>query len=160
MKNLAANGQSGNVQLGNGFVIHYPGYKGNGDYKLTVNGQPPKHTDIVNTIVKLGRQVTLAQMTSFLDDVYANGLNATQVITGLSKELLYWITLQEEINYPPPKSGRKMPFQRFFEAALVVHHPSPTITNAQVIARTNNHGGTRPVLWKLPNGVASPVFYV
>jgi hypothetical protein len=72
------------------------------------------------------------------------------------KDKVFWITLQEEINYPQPKFfGRKLPFQRYFEATLI---HTGCITLAQVKARTNNHGGARPELLS-PNAIRIPDFY-
>ena len=124
-------------------VISYPGAKEKGDYRLTINNNAPKHSDIVIEIYELTTPENLNSIIESLDDVFTNGTNALAGI--FSKELilkLFWITLQEEINYPnPPYKGRKLPFQRFYEAALAKVDNTPI---SSVVARTNNHGGRVP----------------
>ena len=98
-------------------------------------------------------------MVSFLEDIYINGLNATHTInsTLLSKELIYWITLQEDINYPPPNSGRKMPFRRYFEASLVAaRYVNNTLMD---VKQRTNIRGKPPTNWILGNTVTRPSFY-
>lgn len=138
-------------------LITYPGYKTEGDYKLTENGTAPKHTDIVTMIHAAITTANLEQLTIFLEDVYTNGLAATSSFFPRSIiEKLFWITLQEEINYPQPaKAGRKLPFQRFYEAGLA----KAGITDLQtVLVRTNNHGKKRPELFDIKQ-LRRPVFY-
>ena len=138
-------------------VINYPGYKKTGDYQLTINGIAPKHTEIVNEIYKATTSKNIDAIISFLDDVYTNGLNAKPIV--FSKECIekrFWITLQEEINYPQPKyRGRKLPFQRFYEAALA---KMKNIDVKKIETRTNNHGSGVPKLFKVIN-YAIPSFY-
>lgn len=93
-----------------------------------------------------------------MDDVYTNGLNATSTAFPKTyKEKIYWITLQEEINYPQPGyQGRKLPFQRYYEGLL-----AKVITELdiiQVVNRTNNHAGPVPELFKI-KGYPIPSFY-
>lgn len=159
MTNLAqglAPGQTNSFNVGN-LVITYPGYKKIGDYKLTENSQAPKHTDIVSIIHTHTNASNFDTVVSFLEDVYLNGLHANSILINPAfKEKIFWITLQEEINYPQPRyAGRKLPFQRFFEAALI--HKG-LITLPLVCQRTNNHGGPKPTLLPL-NGIIRPSFY-
>lgn len=126
-------------------LITYPGYKEQGDYKLTENGTAPKHTDIIQEIFNQTTAENMDSIIRYLDDVYHNGLNARPSVFSQSfTEKLFWITLQEEINYPQPlKSGRRLPFQRFYEAALC---KMGLIQMEALIARTNNHGKQKPPL--------------
>ena len=160
MVNLIQALAAGQQQLFNvgTLLITYPGYKKPGDYKLSENGQAPKHTDIVNLINTHTNAGNLNSVITFLDDVYLNGLHATAtLINPQFKEKIFWITLLEEIIYPQPRfAGRKLPFQRYFEAALI-HRGLNTL--ADVYKRTNNHGGSRPPLLKL-SGVTIPCFYI
>jgi hypothetical protein len=126
-------------------LITYPGYKQHGDYKLTEKGTAPKHTDIILEIFKQTTAENIDIISHYLDDVFHNGLNARPSLFLQSfTEKLFWITLQEEINYPQPvKAGRRLPFQRFFEAALC---KMGLIEMEVLIARTNNHGKQKPPL--------------
>lgn len=153
----AAGKPYGSFRVGT-LTISYPGYKQPGDYRLSENGTAPKHTDIVAAINNFTNPANFNAVVSFLDDVYKNGLDATSAVFSKAfKEKIYWITLQEEINYPQPKyAGRKLPFQRFYEAALVKVGIG---TLQQVIVRTNNHGTVRPALFNVGNNM-KPSFYV
>jgi hypothetical protein len=135
---------SASFTFGN-LLITYPGFKQHGDYKLTENGTAPKHTDVVMEIHAQTTAENFITVVRYLDDVYHNGLNAASTVFPPSfTEKLFWITLQEEINYPQPlKAGRKLPFQRFYEAALA---KLGIIQLDKVLYRTNNHGRQKPVL--------------
>lgn len=139
-------------------LIEYPGYKKIGDYRLTINGKAPKHTSIVKGLYNLVTPVNFNDMADALDDLYLNGLRAkTEIFKQGAKELIYWITLQEEINYPQPKYfGRKLSYQRFYEGMLA---KLGICTLDYVISRTNNHGNPRP---PLINGIDGkvPSFYI
>lgn len=137
--------------------IEYPGKKlKRGDYRLRVNGYAPTHAVVVKEIYALTDTSNFYSVQCALEDVFLNGLYATTTFFSRSFiEKLYWITLQEEINYPYPKQGRKLTYQRLYEAALV------KIWNADltlVLERTNNHGGRIPKLWKVDNWI-NHVFY-
>ena len=160
MKDLVSKldkGKKSSITRGN-LVINYPGRKDSYDYKLTINGVAPKHTDIVKEIYEYTNPKNFKDVVEFLDDVYTNGLNATStVLPRAYVEKLFWITLQEEINYPQPTyKGRKLPFQRFYEGALASIVKKLHIN--KVFQRTNNHGVSAPVLYKVPN-LPVPSFY-
>lgn len=147
---------AGQFVVGN-LLISHPGYKGGSDYRLTEGGVAPRHTDIVRGIHGTTNSTNFDSVVAFLDDVYRNGLSSTNAEFGQAfKERVFWITLQEEINYPPPRClGRKLPFQRYYEAALV--HKG-IISLEAVLARTDNHGGRAPALILL-EGLSLPSFY-
>lgn len=154
---LKAGGKTTAFFSSGNLLITYPGYKAAGDYKLTENGIAPKHTDIVTTIYSAVTNENIILVIEFLDDIYTNGLAATSSFFPRSFiEKLFWITLQEEINYPQPaKAGRKLSFQRFYEAILA----KIGITDIQtVLVRTNNHGKKRPELFDIQQ-LRRPVFY-
>lgn len=160
MKNLAAQlkeGQKSFFIVGN-LRIDYPGYKTVGDYRLSSNGKAPKHTDIVQFIYDHTNENNYNEIIEALSDIYSNGLLSTNPFFSKElKETIFWITLQEEINYPQPQySGRKLPYQRFYEGALA---KLKLVDLELVITRTNNHGKSRPVLFDIEN-YQPPVFYV
>jgi len=138
--------------------INYPGKKKNGDYQVSIDGVAPTHTDIVNEVYTATSKENIHDIIELLDDVYQNGLNATSnILPRAFIEKLYWITMQEEINYPQPKfKGRKLPFQRFYEAALA--KVSHDLDLKRVHIRTNNHGVGTPRLLKV-KGYPIPSFY-
>lgn len=142
----------------NGLRIDYPGYKKLGDYRLSINGIAPKHTDVVAFIYNKTTPQNHNEIKIALEDLYINGLNSTNITFSQSeKELIYWITLQEEINYPQPRySGRKLPYQRFYEGSLAKLN---YLTLTDVNNRTNNHGGSRPDLINT-HGITHPNFYI
>jgi len=154
---LKASGSTFGYLRRDNLVIKYPGYKKNGDYRLSENGKAPKHEDIVVEIFNFTNAENFERVVSFLADVYANGLFATSnVLSKNFKEKIFWITLQEEINYPQPQyAGRRLSFQRFYEAALI---KKGVCSLKDVIHRTNNHGKSKPELYKCDD-IIHPVFY-
>jgi len=53
--------------------------------------------------------------------------------------VIKWITLQEDINYPPPRQGRLMPYSRYLEAVHVVdfnHHEIAEVLRRAVFITT------------------------
>lgn len=152
----------GNFSPFNGIVINYPGYKRPGDYKLTVNGgTAPKHEDISTMLYNLiySNTYTFQQLKDFLIDIYYNGTNTFYTNNDLQylQHLIYWITLQEEINYPRSLgyAGINLAFCRFIEA-IYCTQPNINFTIRTVKNRCNNHGTNKPQLYNLPN---APIFY-
>ncbi len=137
--------------------INYPGFKNYGDYKLTLNGNAPKHTDLVQEFYDKTTSANYNNIVNFLEDIYSNGLKAkTTIFNQDFINLIYWITLQEEINYPQPRfKGRKLTFQRFFEGVYSKIFPN-IISIESVLNRTNNHGGGIPSLLNIKK---PPIFY-
>ncbi|OKO50941.1 hypothetical protein ABH17_026830 (plasmid) [Bacillus toyonensis] len=136
-------------------VLLYPGRINNhGDYRLEFNGNPLSHPDIVEAVHNYARQGHGHGniITSFLVDLYKNGLNANsnfnininvknhQLNLDEFKQLVYWIVLQEDINFPRPRyMGVKRPLIRYIEGAISALH-SNLLSLDDVIRRTNNHG--------------------
>lgn len=135
----------------------YPGRIPNkGDYRLELNGQALSHTDIVRAVHNCTLNGNGQDITGFLVDIYQNGLNANSdfdfniTVSGndLSmnefKQLIYWLILQEDINYPRPRfMGVRMPLTRYIEGVVAAEHPQ-LLSLEQVLTRTNNHGGPPP----------------
>jgi hypothetical protein len=149
---------SASFKVGN-LEIFYPGFKEHGDYRLTIEGgYIPKHIDIVKEIHQHTTKENFEQVSLFLEDVYINGLNATlEFIDDNFKLKLYWITLQEEINYPQPKrAGRKLSFMRYFEGALAA---IDFVELEKVMLRTTHRAQGRPPLYNLKD-IRRPKFYI
>lgn len=145
-----------------GITVNYPGRKKPGDYRLEFNNRvAPTHADICLNLYNLitYNNYTFNIMNNFLSDIYNNGTNTTYCDATLEelKHIIYWITLQEEINYPRSKgyAGINLAFCRFFEA-IYSTLPTSNITINQVQVRCNNHGINRPVLYNIN---IAPDFY-
>jgi hypothetical protein len=148
---------SGSFEVGN-LTIYYPGFKGYGDYKLTENdGYIPKNIDIVKAVYEKTTKENFEEAVLFLEDVYENGLDSTSTFFEQPfKEKLFWLTLNEEINYPQPgRAGRKLPFMRYFEAALA---KNGFVELEKVMLRTTHRAQGRPPLFNLGE-IRRPVFY-
>lgn len=71
--------------------------------------------------------------------------------------LICWIVLQEDINYPMPRyQGRRMPFYRYLETLYCARNPQDQQhTLANVIERALSH--SRPALWQGCNINYNPI---
>lgn len=115
--------------------------------------------NIAERLLNLTTPENFNEIIEDLDNIYNLGMHAsTNVINDEMKALIFWTTLQEDVNYPPPRLGRKMPFQRYYEALLSSRN---VITWNEVQNRTNNHGGRRPQLLNIDDleGIPKPSFY-
>lgn len=140
------------------FTIEYPGRKLGGDYRMLHKSKLYTHADVVNAVHKHTTAENHEQVITALDSIYQNGLRCEMdYFKPATKTLLYWITLQEEINYPRKnnKAGIKLPFQRFYEAVLA---KLKYVDLQTVINRTNNHGKAIPELFHIKH-VKKPSFY-
>lgn len=154
----------------NPLKIEYPGYKNNGlDYRLSLNNFNIPHTEIVRVIYNLSTSNYHHEITEFLIDINQNGLLANHnrtlpivQIAGISlnveqfKALIFWVTLQENFNYPAPKLGIRMPFYRYIEAVIAARHPD-LITLQAVLYRTGYKG--KPPFKKFTHPALNP-FYI
>ncbi|WP_294377073.1 hypothetical protein [uncultured Clostridium sp.] len=147
-------GKEGVINPYEDIILHYPGRKRKGDYQLSLkNGQVPTHGLICSVLYNLiiNKIYTYDNLLIFLEDVYLNGTNTAYPDPNLEyyKHLIYWITLQEEINYPRNKgfAGIKLAFCRFFEA-IYCTKPEATFNLDQVLIRCNNHGTIKPTLFE------------
>ena len=146
-------------------IVTYPGYKQNGDYRVNITtlGTAPTHFDVCQHIyngIQNGKY-NYNLIVQLLEDIYACGtdidysnypLNCIEKLT----TLIYWMTLQDEINYPQPRfQGRKMPFSRYFEAAYCAFSPTCTYNINTVGIRCSNRR-TRPQPYNISG---APSFY-
>lgn len=139
-------------------TIEYPGRKQNGDYRMLHKGNLYTHVNVVNAVYKHVTPENHHEVIEALDSIYQHGLKCDfKHFSPEIKTLFYWITLQEEINYPRKnnKAGIKLPFQRFYEAILA---KLGNIKLNDVIKRTNNHGVAIPELYKIQD-IKKPSFY-
>ncbi|HDR4895648.1 hypothetical protein OCB14_15225 [Bacillus cereus] len=134
-------------------VLLYPGRINNhGDYRLEFNSNALSHPEIVEAVHDCTSRGHGIIITNFLVDLYINGLNANsnfnininvknhQLNLDEFKQLVYWIVLQEDINFPRPRyMGVRMPLIRYIEGAISALHPN-LLSLDEVIRRTNNHG--------------------
>lgn len=156
LSKLHSNSGLGNYKL---FIImsnlklEFPGYKNNGDYKLLYkqndNWVPFSHSDIVSYIYKTTTPENALNIINSLDCIYQNGIMCdNDFFSHEIKNFLFWLTLQEDLNYPMPRyQGRKLPFQRFYEAVLA---KLGFYELQYILGRTNNHNGGLPPLLQAP----------
>lgn len=139
--------------------IDYPGYKPTpGDYRLSIDGEAISHERVVRWLHRKTNPENADRFIAALASLYANGLACQDTTLPRNvKEFIFWITLQEDINYPQRAgySGRKLPYQRYYEAILA---KLGYLTLDSVIERTKNHGSTRPPLLAI-EGREHPAFY-
>lgn len=153
---------SGSFSPYNSLTINYPGYKRRGDYRLEIaTGQAPTHSMVCGFLHYLieNENYSFNNLTYFLSDIYSNGTNTNYTDNTLEylQNLIYWITLQEEINYPRDRgcSGINLAFCRFYEA-IACTQPLNNFDIQDVQIRCNNHGNNRPALYEIDN---PPDFY-
>ena len=145
-------------------IIHYPGYKKNGDYRLEIQGGTvPSHSDICKILHNLivNNRYSFSVLEQLLEDIYENGTLTDYEDRNLKylQNLIFWVTLQEEINYPRTKpwfAGRNLAFCRCYEA-IYCTRPESAFTIRDVLGRCNNHGKGRPVLYRLAD--CSRIYY-
>lgn len=152
MQNLCSGDCTGTIYPCNSISeleIQYPGRKKNGDYKMLYRNSPPTHQEICQKPYEHSNH-HYEQYVDFLEDVYLHGTNISvdeynNVYNAESLvHIIYWITLQEEINYPQAegKMGRRLPFCRYFEAVCAANNYELTIETVK--NRCQNHGGGVP----------------
>lgn len=142
-----------------GLQLRYPGaLRGGkiGDYCLYLNDFAPSHTHVVRAIHKyceISGYDGAESMLCFLEDLATNGLAGTENLPSpfelagnsldghQTRMLLYWLILQEDINYPSPRHmGVRMPFVRYTEAVISSIHPN-LLDIETVVERTAARGG-------------------
>ena len=161
MRNLYRNNQTGKFEAYQNIIVNYPGRKKAGDYRLEiVNEKVPTHGEIcqlLHNLIKRGH-CTYERIYALLERTYNQGTKEldTDEYMNYLQHLIYWVTLQEEINYPRRAgyAGINLPFCRFFEAIYCTRNEDFTIDT--VIRRCNNHGKSRPELYKISN---APGYY-
>ena len=144
--------------------IKYPGYKESGDYQVNYNNHPPTHQEVCMMLYNLVRNSKniYSQLFDLLSDLYRNGTNILgkyslgNIDADFLITLIFWMTLQDEINFPQPRfQGRRMPFSRYFEAIYCAAFDDAPYTIENVMQRCNNRG-TVPQPYDLEN---APSFY-
>ncbi len=151
------------VHLGK-IILETPGYKEEGDYKVffkTNISSTPKaysHADIVQSIYDNTTSINASRVIESLEAIFLHGLNCNKPFYSTdTHNLLFWLTLQEDLNYPMPRyQGRKLPYQRYFEAVLAKLN---FCTLDDIKTRTNNHKAKIPELFQVPKGIKHPLFY-
>ena len=156
MKNLCAKNADGRqirFSVFPNLEICYPGAKSQGDYLLKVSGKVLKHSAVCIIVASYVLNGTLDyhEMLNLLEEVYAEGWqhrerDTTQI--WFLKCILYWTTLQEEINYPQSSGhyeGRRMSFKRYAEAVLATRSES-AVTLDNVMYRADHWKQSRELL--------------
>ena len=144
-----------------GLSLRYPGkLKGNkkGDYCLYLNDYTPTHADIVNAIhhyCQLHGGDAAKNMNDFIADIAENGLSGIVALDAPfsigerefegheTRVLLYWLVLQEDINYPKEhQMGVRMPLTRYTEA--IISATEPDLLNLQTVLDNTNERSKPP----------------
>ncbi len=112
-----------NLSIDDNFVIKYPGYKSDpcneyADFVVYYNDKSYEHKEIFQILIDLFKDKP-EDCLKFLKEVVYGTSSEIDFSNPIPKEdlikLIILISLQEEINYPPPKLGLIMPFQKIFE---------------------------------------------
>ena len=79
-------------------IIHYPGYKKNGDYRLEIQGGTvPSHSDICKILHNLivNNRYSFSVLEQLLEDIYENGTLTDYEDRNLKylQNLIFWVTL-------------------------------------------------------------------
>lgn len=153
--------KSGSFVPYSGITINYPGRKQSGDYRLSLASATPTHGYIARTLYSLinNGNFSFDALKKFLSDIYTNGTATPYKDSQLEylKHLIFWITLQEEINYPRIKgfAGINLAFCRFVEAIYSTLSTS-SFDIETVTTRCHNNGRNKALLYSLEN---APEFY-
>jgi hypothetical protein len=160
MIKLCRNDNNGYFQAYRDIIVNYPGSKKPGDYRIEVNGRAPTHSQICRQLYKLIRadDITYIAVYKMLVTTYCSGTHnlAHNLKIRYLQNLIYWITLQEEINYPREKgyAGINLAFCRFFEAIYAINTDRFTIND--VCNRCANNGRQKPSLYDIED---APEYY-
>lgn len=146
-------------------TIKYPGYRGKGDYQVNYDNNPPSHQDVCKYLYDLVKGSTESYRDIFmlLSDLYDNGTDILGQYLLMNTDadflitFLFWMTLQDEINFPQPRcQGRRMPFSRYFEAIHCAAFGDCSYTLSDVMIRCNNKGMGAPSPYPMKD---KPSFY-
>ena len=149
-----------------GLRLEYPGNRERqvvGDYRLSLDGYHPSHPDIIYAIHNycIQGERYADSMHRALRELSVKGLDNTTLIEfpfeinndRLQKPIvltplefnffLYWLILQEDINYPRNAyMGVRMPLIRYVEAVISARRPK--ILEVDVVVANANRRGTPP----------------
>lgn len=141
-----------------GLVLEYPGNRVGrvvGDYRLSLDGYHPSHAEMVRAIHDycLQDERNADSMHRALRGLSTEGLDNInlldspfrikhRVLDGLQfNTLLYWLILQEDINYPRNRyMGVRMPLIRYVEAVISARHPELISLNVVVTHAAKRYG--------------------
>lgn len=144
-------------------VIEFPGKFNPGDYVMKVC-EVPAHTKLWDVVFNNSKG-KYNIFVSFLDDIYQHGTDIDLTkYTAIDKaeylmQWIFWETLQEDINFPPPCQGRKLTFCRLYEAVCVSQGQISSIKLQEIRNRCNNHNSGIPKLYPIPANYLRPSFY-
>lgn len=147
---------TGDLTLYEDISIHYPGYKGYHDYRLSIHGQgPPSHKKICEILYTAvtKKRYSFETMEKFLEITHQNGTCCSfeDAYLRYLNYLIFWVTLQEEINFPRSSgyAGINLAYCRYYEAIYSTRTDDFTIE--QVYQRCDNHGQSKPALFEIKN---------
>lgn len=103
-----------------------------------------QYSDFANILRNLYYDFSPLQGTSFnhnnINNQNYQGLSIPALVSNIK-----WISLQEDINHPPPSWGKKLSFCRYFEA---IYAALSNIPFNDVSSRIDNRNNRRPQLWQ------------
>lgn len=141
-----------------GLVLEYPGNRSGravGDYRLSLDGYHPSHAEMVQAIHDycLQDERNADSMLHALRGISIEGLDNINLLDSpfLIKDrvldgpefntLLYWLILQEDINYPRNRyMGVRMPLIRYVEAIISARHPELISLNVVITRASERYG--------------------
>ncbi|MCC8024867.1 MAG: hypothetical protein LIP16_06155 [Clostridium sp.] len=153
--------QTGDLSIYGDISIHYPGYKGRNDYRLSINGGgAPSHKEISRILYTAitEKGYSFETMESFLEMTHRKGTscNFDDAYLAYLNQLVFWVTLQEEINFPRSSgcAGINLAYCRYYEAIYSTRTKDFDID--QVYRRCDNRSQPKPPLYKLAD--PSPIY--
>lgn len=141
--------------------LEYPGNrkgKKPGDYRLNLNGKIPKHPEFVRSIHSHCTKdpQNAKELHLSIRGLCSNGLDNKSLINQpfhfenytldgkQFNSLMYWLILQEDINYERPrKRGVRLPLTRYLEA--IISAVQPDLLNIEKVANDADFRDTRPI---------------
>ncbi len=113
-------------EVSDSITITSPGKKAVGDYRVEVNGRAYTHKEMCQRLYSyvVNGSMSPQKVKEYLEEIYENGIIQSRSDEPLVNELkkqVFWISLQEDINYPMKRGrlGRKHPLFRYAEALIL-----------------------------------------
>ena len=146
--------------------ITYPGGKGENDYVADVYGHCLSHKEMCLKIFIYitEKMISCKEMQHILEEIYDKGYVRDTSDTDLIRELkkqIFWLTLQEDINYPIEngKLGHKHPLFRYAEAFIAAQRGRTRgDLLSDVVKNAESKSPKRITLFDI-NGVMAPYYY-
>lgn len=136
-----------NHTINDSLTINFPGKKVDrngvgiiGDYVAVYRNKEHTHAELAKMFSESGMTVNSAS--NFLAHIYQNGTKPYfNEVEESFQDLVFWVSLQEEINYPENSGfkGRKLALSRYFEGVLS-SQPSCNVSLDAVIKRAKERG--------------------